>query len=198
MGPARATTAEPQGVVLVRRRTGRVPARGAGAAALLVGVAASVTGCASNTAITDYAGVPVVRVLETREATAGGLEDDGDQEPGEVEGALENEQGDVQDVRFVEQELEVEPGQAAATYLENGVNFAVVLWGSSTCPPVGERLHVLPDEPNAVRIDLREIPQDRPCTMDLVPHTTVFGTKTSTVEPLVIHVGDETIELPVK
>ena len=129
---------------------------------------------------------------------SGGLEDDGAQEPGEVEGALENEQGDVQDVRFVEQELEVEPGQAAATYLENGVNFAVVLWGSSTCPPVGERLHVLPDEPNAVRIDLREIPQDRPCTMDLVPHTTVFGTKTSTVEPLVIHVGDETIELPVK
>lgn len=182
----------------MRRRTGRATARGVGAAALLVGAAAALTGCASNAAITDYAGVPVVRVLETREATAGGLEDGGDQEPGEVEGALENEQGDVQDVRFVEQELEVEPGQAAATYLENGVNFAVVLWGSSTCPPVGERLHVLPDEPNAVRIDLREIPPDRPCTMDLVPHTTVFGTKTSTVEPLVIHVGDETIELPVK
>jgi hypothetical protein len=175
-----------------------VTTRGAGAAVLLVGAAATLTGCASNAAITDYAGVPVVRVLETREVTAGGSEGDGDQEAGEVEGALEDEQGGAQDVRFVEQELEVEPGQAAATYLENGVKLAVVLWGSSTCPPVGERMHVLPDEPNAVRIDLREIPQDRPCTMDLVPHTTVFGTKTSTVEPLVIHVGDETIELPVK
>jgi hypothetical protein len=185
-------------VVVVRRRTGRATTRGAGAAVLLVGAAATLTGCASNAAITDYAGVPVVRVLETREVTAGGSEGDGDQEAGEVEGALEDEQGGAQDVRFVEQELEVEPGQAAATYLENGVKLAVVLWGSSTCPPVGERMHVLPDEPNAVRIDLREIPQDRPCTMDLVPHTTVFGTKTSTVEPLVIHVGDETIELPVK
>ncbi|WP_150118048.1 hypothetical protein [Cellulomonas sp. B6] len=182
----------------MRRRTGRATTRGAGAAVLLVGAAATLTGCASNAAITDYAGVPVMRVLETREVTAGGSEGDGDQEAGEVEGALEDEQGGAQDVRFVERELEVEPGQAAATYLENGVKLAVVLWGSSTCPPVGERMHVLPDEPNAVRIDLREIPQDRPCTMDLVPHTTVFGTKTSTVEPLVIHVGDETIELPVK
>lgn len=90
-------------------------------------------------------------------------------------------------------------GEPQAFYLENAGAIAVVLWGSSTCPPIGERMVV--EEPasagNVVRVDVRAIPEDRACTRDLVPHTSVFVTPSdvTTTSPLTIRVADAEIEL---
>jgi len=90
-------------------------------------------------------------------------------------------------------------GENQAFYVEDAGAIAVVLWGSSTCPPIGERMVV--EEPagegNAVRVEVREIPGDQPCTRDLVPHTSVFVTPddVTTTEPLTIRIDDAEIEL---
>lgn len=103
--------------------------------------------------------------------------------PGAPAGGHGEEQGEV--------ELSGEP---EAFYLVNAGAIAVVLWGSSTCPLVGERMVV--EEPagegNAVRVEVREHPEQTPCTMDLTPHTTVFATPgdVTTTEPLTIRIDD--------
>lgn len=90
-------------------------------------------------------------------------------------------------------------GEPQAFYLEDAGAIAVVLWGSSTCPPIGERMVV--EEPasagNIVRVEVRDIPEDRACTRDLVPHTSVFVTPSdvTTTSPLTIRVADAEIEL---
>ncbi|WP_431801676.1 hypothetical protein [Microbacterium sp. bgisy203] len=90
-------------------------------------------------------------------------------------------------------------GEPEAFYLENAGAIAVVLWGSSSCPTVGERMIVeeRAGAGNAVRVETREVPEQTPCTLDLVPHTTVFATPGSvkTTEPLTIRIDDTELTL---
>jgi len=65
-------------------------------------------------------------------------------------------------------------GAPWAAWLEGGDELAVTLYGSSGCPPVVESLDVSKD--NAVDVRVKKYPADRACTMDYVPHTTVFRT----------------------
>jgi hypothetical protein len=101
-----------------------------------------------------------------------------------------------------EEEHENEEGEPVAAWLEDGGKLAVTIWGSSTCPQVGRDIRVLKsaDEGNAVAIDLVERPEDEVCTMDLVPHTTVFWTPldVTTTKPLMVEVAGSTVEVPIK
>ena len=84
----------------------------------------------------------------------------------------------------------------------DGGQLALTISGSSTCPVIGDQIRVLEPagEGNRVAIDLVERPEDEVCTMDLVPHTTLFWTPVTvtTTEPLVVEVAGEEIEVPVK
>lgn len=90
-------------------------------------------------------------------------------------------------------------GETQAFYVSDSGAIAVVLWGSSTCPLIGERM--VTEQPaadgNAVRVDVRKIAEDQPCTRDLVPHTTVFPTPgdVTTTQPLTIRVADAEVEI---
>lgn len=98
-------------------------------------------------------------------------------------------------------EAEGAEGEPQAAWLDYGQKIAITLFGSSTCPPIGNKITVLEEafEGNAVGIELEPLP-DRPCTMDYVPHTTVFWTPedVTTTEPLLIAVQDQLIVLPIK
>ncbi|GAA1517817.1 hypothetical protein BJ978_001708 [Agromyces terreus] len=90
----------------------------------------------------------------------------------------------------------------SAAWVGQGGQLAVTIPGSSTCPEIGTRINVVEPagEGNRVSVDVAEIPADQPCTMDLVPHTTVFWSPVyvTTTEPLVVEVGDESVTVPVK
>ena len=62
-----------------------------------------------------------------------------------------------------------------SVWLQGGDRFAVTLDGSSTCPPVATEFRVTGDNRIALTVPN---PNDKGqiCTMDLVPHTTVFST----------------------
>lgn len=84
----------------------------------------------------------------------------------------------------------------------DGGQLALTISGSSTCPVIGDQIRVLEPagEGNRVAIDLVERPADEICTMDFVPHTTLFWTPTTvtTTEPLVVEVADTEVTVPVK
>jgi hypothetical protein len=84
----------------------------------------------------------------------------------------------------------------------DGGQLALTISGSSTCPVIGDEIRVLEPagEGNRVAIDLVEQPADQVCTMDFVPHTTLFWTPTTvtTTEPLVVEVADTEVTVPVK
>ena len=88
-----------------------------------------------------------------------------------------------------------------AFWLDEGAEIAVAIWGSSTCPRVGNSIEVVKEagKGNAVAIGVAPVP-NKPCTADLVPHTTVFGTpgQITTTEPLEIRVLDQVVVLPIK
>ncbi|MBF4571299.1 hypothetical protein ITJ64_02100 [Herbiconiux sp. VKM Ac-1786] len=88
-----------------------------------------------------------------------------------------------------------------AFWLQEGSQIAVAISGSSSCPVVGSRIDVVEpeNEGNVVEITTRPI-SSGPCTMDFVPHTSVFWTPddVTTAEPLTVRVGDQEIELPIK
>lgn len=90
---------------------------------------------------------------------------------------------------------------AQAVWLEQGGKLAVTLWGSSTCPWVGTDIRVLQsaDEGNTVQIEVPPLPE-QPCTMDYVPHTTVFWTpmNVTTTKPLNVEVLEQTLVVPIK
>ena len=157
-----------------------------GGALLAVLAALALAGCASPTEIEDFAGVPLLPVAA--EPTDEEPADEAEAEAGEAEAELV--------------ELEVSEGEPAAVYLDYGDRLAIVLWGSSTCPPVGESIEVLEDQHsgNSVRVHVAELPADAVCTADLVPHTTVFGTpeNITTTQPLRIDVDGQEIVLPIK
>ena len=64
-------------------------------------------------------------------------------------------------------------GAPFSVWLKNGDQFTVTFYGSSTCPPVGERFKLTGH--NAISITLAKTTK-KACTMDYVPHTTVFTT----------------------
>ena len=107
----------------------------------------------------------------------------------------------VPDEHDVSQESEADDSGLQAFWVEDGSAVAIAISGSSTCPVVGTRINVVSPagDGNTISIDTAPLP-DRPCTMDFVPHTTVFWTPNTvtTAEPLVVQVGDRTVTLPVK
>lgn len=110
--------------------------------------------------------------------------------PGDAEGNTETEPGE-------------EPSEGlAAAWLQQGGRLAVTIWGSSTCPSVGREIRVIDPagEGNRVAVDLVQRPEDEVCTMDYVPHTTVFWTPldVTTTEPLVVEVAGQSVEVPIK
>ncbi|GAA1815556.1 hypothetical protein [Agromyces neolithicus] len=84
----------------------------------------------------------------------------------------------------------------------DGGQLALTISGSSSCPVVGNEIRVLEPagEGNRVAISLVERPADEICTMDFVPHTTLFWTPydVTTTEPLVVEVMDTEVEVPIK
>ena len=138
--------------------------------------ALSLAGCASPTAIEDFSGLPQVPVAQAA-------------------GAEEEAGAELED-------LEVDEGETVVVYLDYGDRLALVTWGSSTCPVVGSDIVVTEDQHsgNSVRIETVPIPDDAVCTMDFVPHTTIFGTpeNTTTTQPLNVDVNGEEIVVPVK
>ncbi len=93
-------------------------------------------------------------------------------------------------------------GTPTAAWVSDGTKIAITLFGSSSCPSVGSAIHVVEQaaDGNAVSIDVAALPENTPCTMDLVPHTTEFWTPqdVTTTKPLEISVMDQQIELPIK
>ncbi|GEK22608.1 hypothetical protein [Cellulomonas xylanilytica] len=165
-----------------------------GGALLAVLGALALTGCASPVEIENFAGVPLVP------ASAPADGESADEEPADGQDAEGEEVEAEAEAELVE--LEVSEGEPAAVYLDYGDRLAIVMWGSSTCPPVGESIEVLEDQHsgNSVRIHMAELPADAVCTADLLPHTTVFGTpeNTTTTQPLLIDIDGQEIVLPIK
>ena len=86
-------------------------------------------------------------------------------------------------------------GAAFAVWLKSGRQFAIALYGSSTCPPKVQSVSVM--AANQLKATLEPAPGGV-CTRDYVPHTTVFATpsgitRTSTVS---IELPDSTLTLP--
>jgi hypothetical protein len=88
------------------------------------------------------------------------------------------------------------------SWLEQGTQIALTTWGSSGCPVVGSHISVVSPagQGNTVKITVEDIPDDQVCTMDYVPHTSVFWTPQEVItgEPLTVQVLGEELELPVK
>lgn len=112
---------------------------------------------------------------------------------GETEDAAEEE---VEGPTFEESE------HPQVAWWEEGGQLALVVYGSSSCPTVGREIHVLEEagEGNRVAIDLVIRPEDEICTMDFVPHTTLFWTpvEVTTTEPLIVEVAGTEVEVPIK
>lgn len=117
-----------------------------------------------------------------------------------VTGPTENFSG-LPDEEHITQEGGSEEDGLQAFWIEEGDQLAITISGSSTCPVVGSRISVVEPkgEGNTVAISTRPLP-DQPCTMDFVPHTSMFWTpsKVTPAEPLVIQVDGREITLPVK
>ena len=112
--------------------------------------------------------------------------------------------GEEEDASEAEEEGEpfTEDGSPNVVWWEQGGQLALVVWGSSTCPVVGERISVLDPagEGNRVAIDVVKRPENEACTMDLAPHTTLFWTpvEVTTTEPLTVEVLGTEVEVPIK
>lgn len=136
-----------------------------------------------------------------------GLPSDAQSDHSEGEGETAADDADA-DAEEGEEEA-VEEGPLAAAWLEQGGKIAVTTFGSSSCPVVGTGIKVVKPfgEGNAVEVAVEQ--RGGPvCTMDYVPHTTVFWTpmNVSTTEELTVQVTgkvgdqqlDEQVVVPVK
>ena len=86
-------------------------------------------------------------------------------------------------------------GAAYAVWLKSGAQFAIVLYGSSTCPPTVATVETIAsNQLNATPAPIG----DGVCTRDYVPHTTVFATPRSvtTTSDVTIKLPDSTLTLP--
>jgi hypothetical protein len=86
-------------------------------------------------------------------------------------------------------------GAAYAVWLKGGAQFAIVLYGSSTCPPKVATVESVGS--NQLKATPAPI-QGSVCTSDYVPHTTVFATPGSvtTTSDVTIKLPDSTLTLP--
>jgi hypothetical protein len=119
-----------------------------------------------------------------------------------VTGPTENFSGLPDEERLVH-ELDANPETAVQVFwMQEGSQLGVAIAGSSGCPVIGSDIKVI--EPagqgNTVEITTVPIPEDKICTMDYVPHTSVFWTPAniSTAEPVTVRVQGEELELEVK
>jgi hypothetical protein len=96
-----------------------------------------------------------------------------DHSEGEGETAVDDAEADAEEG----EEEAVEEGPLAAAWLEEGGKIAVTTFGSSSCPLVGTGIKVVEpaDSGNAVQVSVEQRGGEV-CTMDYVPHTTVFWT----------------------
>jgi hypothetical protein len=76
-------------------------------------------------------------------------------------------------------------GAPWAAWAQNGSQFTVTLYGSSTCPPIGTKYVVTGKQ--QLKITLKDWGK-RPCTLDYVPHTTVFSTPKSVDNSLAVRI----------
>ncbi|HKH09494.1 MAG TPA: hypothetical protein VKA62_11140 [Agromyces sp.] len=133
--------------------------------------------------IDDFPGLPVVEEEEV--------------EGGEAEEVVEGDEAEAE----TEEPAEPTGDEPFVQYLSDGGRLAVTIWGSSTCPVVATDVRVTAEQGagNAVEVVLPE-PENGPCTMDFVPHTTVFSTPydVTTTEPLEVTIGDAVVTVPVK
>ncbi|GGI45512.1 hypothetical protein BCL57_001701 [Agromyces flavus] len=146
-------------------------------------------GCAPGPGpVENFPGLPVI---DEEEVAAGDAEDT--EQGGETED--ETEEGSAEEVP------EPTGDEPYVQYLQDGGRLAITIWGSSTCPIIPTELRVTAEagEGNAVEAILPEA-EEGPCTMDFVPHTTVFSTPAdvTTTEELEVTVGDAVVTVPVK
>lgn len=148
--------------------------------------------CAPGTApVEDFSGLP--------------SDAQSDHSEGEGETAADDANADAEEG----EEEAVDQGPLAAAWLEQGGKIAVTVWGSSSCPIVGTGIKVVKPfgEGNTVEVAVEQRGGEV-CTMDYVPHTTVFWTpmNVTTTEDLTViatgKVGDQQLEqqvvVPVK
>lgn len=85
--------------------------------------------------------------------------------------------------------------QPFASWLDQGKQIAITLYGSSGCPPVGESMSV--SSANSLNVAVVPIAPDKMCTADYVPHTTVFATPSdvTTTSDVSIRIDDESLTL---
>ncbi|MGX5695746.1 hypothetical protein ACWKWP_06070 [Agromyces soli] len=133
--------------------------------------------CAPGTApVEDFSGLP--------------SDAQSDHSEGEGETAVDDADADAEEG----EEEAVEEGPLAAAWLEQGGKIAVTTFGSSSCPVVGTNIKVV--EPagagNTVEVSVEQRGGEV-CTMDYVPHTTVFWTpmNVTTTEELTVKVTGE-------
>ncbi len=99
-------------------------------------------------------------------------------------------------------ELEPSDSGLQAFWMQEGSQIGVAISGSSTCPVIGSDIKVIEPRGEGNTVEITTVPQpaDQVCTMDFVPHTSVFWTPSdiTTAEPLTVRVGDEEVEVEVK
>lgn len=86
-------------------------------------------------------------------------------------------------------------GAAWAAWMQSGKQFAIVLYGSSSCPPKVASVSVT--QSNQLKATLEPAPGGI-CTRDYVPHTTIFDTPSgvTTTSDVSITLPDATLTLP--
>ena len=163
--------------------------RRAGIIAVALSSVLLLAGCtASGSAAEDFPGRPVEADAEPVDVGEG--PDDAGDEGGEDEEAEEAVDP-------------MEPNDSPEViWWAEGAQLALIISGSSSCPSVGQEIRVLDEggEGNRVAITLVERPEDEVCTMDFVPHTTLFWTpyEISTTEELLVEVAGTEVTVPVK
>ncbi len=119
-----------------------------------------------------------------------------------VTGPTENFSGLPDEEQIVNESEGAADSGIQAFWLHEGSQIAVSISGSSGCPVIGSDIKVVEpkNEGNTVEIVTVPIPQDKICTMDFVPHTSVFWTpaNVSTTQELTVRVEGQELTLPVK
>ncbi|GAB3609338.1 hypothetical protein GCM10027414_14630 [Humibacter ginsengiterrae] len=93
-------------------------------------------------------------------------------------GCSQNSTKPITDYKGEPKGVEAPPSSAGgapfSVWLKGGDQFTVTLYGSSTCPPVPSRFNLTGH--NKVELTIPKLAKNKVCTMDYVPHTTVFAT----------------------
>lgn len=86
-------------------------------------------------------------------------------------------------------------GASWATWLQNGKQFGIVIYGSSTCPPTVQSVKVIAD--NQLEATLSPA-SGGICSADLAPHTTVFTRPSgvTTTSDVTVKLPDATLTIP--